>query len=900
VVLVAIIVGALAGMALGNGFGGWVGAVLGWLILRSVRQQSAIAALQSGLPSAPAREPPARAPEPPPAEPIAVRPAEPIGRRPAEPMPPPIAPEPAREKPVFEPVPSRAAPAAEPVFPPPETPVQPALDWLEPVRRWVFGGNTIVKVGVAILFIGLAFLAKFASEHVRIPIELRLTLIALAAIALLVFGWRLRHRRRGYAEVLQGGAVGVLYLTLFAAFKLYGVLAVGPVFVLMVAVAALSAALAVLQNARALAVVGALGGFATPLLVSTGQGNYVALFTYYLVLDLGIAAVAWYRTWRALNLIGFTATFLVATGWGVLQYRPEHYPASQGFLIAFFLLFVAIMLMPIRVGAPEGQTNRADRWVTGSLLFGLPTVTFALQYGLVREMDYGVALSALVLAGFYVGLAWWARRRSELAVAFEAALAIATVFLTLVIPFALDARSTSGAWALEGAGLVWLGFRQARRLPRAFGYALLLMAGFAMVRAWDIYPPPETAASATFLNCLLAGAASIAAAAFVARARLQPVDTIEAWAEAWLIGWGTLWLLAAAVIEVDAVVPNRYILASLLGSVSAIALVFSLLQRRLRWPRIGIPAMGHAPVHGLGLLIAAATLDRPLQDGGWLAWPVFVGVHLVVLRLVAPDRRPLARDAVHALGALIVAALGALEGRAVTATWGDPASAWAWLGWMVVPAALLYWLERPRTAERWPVSAAPAAYRAGAGAILTLSLVFWTVVANARSNGSAAPLPHLPLVNPLDLGVAAALFAAWRWLASDPIREGRTPLRIVTVVAGFVWINAILLRAFHHYGGVPYEIDAWSASLPVQTGITLLWTVTALAVMWLSARHTARFAWMGGAGLLGLVVTKLMLVDLSGSGNVLRIVSFVGVGVLMLIIGYVAPLPPKERSHAAE
>ena len=105
--------------------------------------------------------------------------------------------------------------------------------------------------------------------------------------------------------MLQGGAVAVLYLTLFVAFRFYGVLAVGPVFALMVVVAALAAALAVLQDARALAVIGALGGFATPLLVSTGSGNHVALFSYYLVLDLGIAAVAWHRTWRALNLIGF-------------------------------------------------------------------------------------------------------------------------------------------------------------------------------------------------------------------------------------------------------------------------------------------------------------------------------------------------------------------------------------------------------------------------------------------------------------------------------------------------------------------------------------------------------------------------------------------------------------------
>ena len=65
------------------------------------------------------------------------------------------------------------------------------------------------------------------------------------------------------------------------------------------------------------------------------------------------------------------------------------------------------------------------------------------------------------------------RRRPELGITFDATLAIATVFLTLVIPFALDERSTAGAWTLEGAGLIWIGFRQQRGLPRVFGYVLL-------------------------------------------------------------------------------------------------------------------------------------------------------------------------------------------------------------------------------------------------------------------------------------------------------------------------------------------------------------------------------------------------------------------------------------------
>ncbi|NJO13602.1 MAG: DUF2339 domain-containing protein, partial [Gammaproteobacteria bacterium] len=175
--------------------------------------------------------------------------------------------------------------------------------------------------------------------------------------------------------------------------------------------------LAVLQDARALAVIGALGGFATPLLVSTGSGNHVALFSYYFVLDLGIALVAWHRTWRSLNLIGFLGTFVVGSAWGVLKYVPENYATSQGFLIAFFLLFTAIMLMPLRRDAATREAPLpSDAWVQGALLFGLPTITFVLQHGLVRHTEYGSAISALVLALFYIGLATWLRARPHRAV----------------------------------------------------------------------------------------------------------------------------------------------------------------------------------------------------------------------------------------------------------------------------------------------------------------------------------------------------------------------------------------------------------------------------------------------------------------------------------------------------
>jgi len=186
--------------------------------------------------------------------------------------------------------------------------------------------------------------------------------------------------------------------------------------------------------------------------------------------------------------------------------------------------------------------------------------------------------------------------------------------------------------------------------------------------------------------------------------------------------------------------------------------------------------------------------------------------------------------------------------------------------------------------------------------VISVGLVLWTLIANVASDGTARPLPALPLLNPLDIGIGIALAAVWVWTRSEApaphLAERHRFVNAALAVAGFVWLNAILVRAFHHHVGVPYRFDAWTASLAVQTGITLLWTATALVLMWFSAHRAARVVWMVGAALLAAVVLKLLLVDLSGSGTVARIISFIGVGALMLVIGYVAPLPAKGESHA--
>lgn len=481
------------------------GIVLG-LVLRLFRGQrelrEEIQKLRLQLQAVAAPAAPVMAPAPPPvAEPA----AEPVIATPPPLPPPPVAeavPIAEAVEPVGEPTPEPVAAAASipPALPPPLPPVPPRQpDFLErqfnAAKGWLLGGNTVARVGVVLLFLGLAFLLRYASERVTVPIELRYAAVAFASLVLLVIGWQLRERRRNYGLLLQGAAVAVMYLTIFAAMRLHPLIPPEAGFALLVAVVVFSVILAVVQDALGLASVAAAGGFAAPILASTGEEHHVALFSYLLLLDAGILSIAWYKAWRPLNLIGFIGTLGLGALWGVDSYRPEMLVSTEPFLIALFLMFVAIAFLFARrvLRDAEGEPPAGDRtalvlWaarrsnaVDGILLFGAPLAAFSLQAALVADLRYGTAFSALGLGLFYMisaALLLGRTQRRYLALV-EVFIALGVVFGTLAVPLGLDARWTSAAWAIEGAGIYWIATRQDRRLGRAFGTLVQLGAAIA-------------------------------------------------------------------------------------------------------------------------------------------------------------------------------------------------------------------------------------------------------------------------------------------------------------------------------------------------------------------------------------------------------------------------------------
>jgi len=889
VAIVALLLGALfGGLASENWGGAFLGATIGWLGWRQIQLGQRVAALEERLKTR-ATAPATAAPQPM---------ASPVSA--AQPVPAPVSAPQQPAEVATVPLPLAietpiAAPAAKPKAPPPPAPRRPI-----PMPAWaqrLAAANTIVKVGLAMLFLGLVFLARFAAEHVTVPLEVRLAGIGATGAALLIIGWRLRSRSRAYGLLLQGGGVGVVYLTLFAAVKLAGLEPLALVFALMLTVSLLAALLAVKQDAQALAVVAALGGYATPLLLSTGSGAIAMLLAYYFVLGLGVALVAWFKHWPRLNLIAFGFTALVAGAWAARSYTPADYATAQAWLIAYWVLFTAVLLLPGR------RAQEPELWLQSTLLFGMPALGAAMQYLLLRPDAMAIALAALLIGAAYVGLAAWARQRAAHGRIFEALLALGAVFGTLVIPFALSAEATAGAWALEGLGAVWLGLRQRRDRVLVSGLALMVLGGLTLMKSLS-EDFGGALAPTQLLNALLIAAAGLGSARLFNLDERRPVHAVGAFA---LVGWGTLWLAVAGGVVMSAWVPERHEWAVRIALIAAGSAVLLGLQALWRWPAAAWPTALLLPAWASLGALGAVLHDAPLSAGGWWALPLAWVAQGWVLQRTAPHWPDPLRHATHAGSLLALALLGALQGRHWTTDLGNidgnGGSAWGWLGWLAVPALLLAAVLRQQRhaplKQAWPLRlAAPAYAQTGAG-VLCLALAAWVLIANWASPGRADPLPYVPLLNPLDLGIAGALLAIAAWLRSAAAAELSLPPQRWSVPAGlaFLWLNGMLIRSFHHWGGVPYHVDGWLESRGVQTGLALLWSSLALVLMLMGTRRQQRMPWLAGAVLLGAVVLKLMLFDLSGSGTVLRIVSFIGVGVLMLVIGYVAPLPGSSHDE---
>lgn len=316
------------------------------------------------------------------------------------------------------------------------------------------------------------------------------------------------------------------------------------------------------------------------------------------------------------------------------------------------------------------------------------------------------------------------------------------------------------------------------------------------------------------------------------------------------------------------------------------------------WRQMGMVSMFTLPALVISSFVGVAGSHVPFLPSaylGWLVWPLALLWHLRLLHVQARWCSQGQRHLLHVLGFWFYLFLAARECQARFANLGEPTSSWALLGWVMVPAVSFWLLRSSLLAKRWPLTEFRHSYLVTACTPVAVYLLAWCFISNILSDGTAAPLPYLPFLNPLELGqclVLAALLLWWRALPANA--AGKLAINKVQALGaamGLALITGMVLRSCHHFADVAWDGSALFDSRLTQAALSITWATLGVIAMVFGNRRASRSIWAGGAVLLGVVVVKLFTVELADRGGLYRIVSFIGVGLLLLVVGYFAPVP---------
>jgi len=836
--------------------------------------------LEKGVP--PPAEAPAEEPEPtptPPPEPAAPPPPE--ERAPAE----------------VPQAPAPAPPAAPPVEERPLEKVAAAgQDWWAKVED-VVGKRWMTYAGGLAVFAAAGFFVKYAYDQEWITPAMVVIAGLIAGTAFVVAGDR--FVRRGMRALGLGliGAPGLplLYVSLFAAYhpKVYHLIPQVPAFGAMVVVTVAGMSLAVLHNSVSVSFLALLGGVLTPVLVSTGHDARDALFGYLLILDLGVLGVAFFRKWRALDVLAFVGTAALFAGWYHEFYTPAAMVAALLWLGAFYVTF---LVLPFAYHLRDGSPATLERF-----LMALAVAAGVFRYAwtiLHAKHQHVLGFVALGMAACYVAMGSLARTRiqGDRRGVFGF-ISLAMVFLTVAVPLHLELEGITLVWAAEAVALLYLGYRHAYMPVRLGGLAVLALAAVRLfARHWPLHEKAFT----VVLNPEFGVAAFVCAAAggFAALhhrwrehgGRVDRVLKIATALAAGVLGtivlhaeW-TAWFVARAEqVGAPTAYPARCA-GAVVWAVASLAFLAGGLRARCLAAR----------VTGWVVLVVAAILATAVYEAS------------------IADARYYFLNARFLVAAGVVAA-------AFAQAWG-----------------LSRWRARCLSQERPLATILPLV--ASVGLLVVLTIEFADCLAHvsrvvSRSSGvvlwalgSAAMLGvgvrarsrawRLTGLGVLAVGLCAALGLFSRGVADEFVLylnlRFATCLLAVLVVFAFAYvlgryrevcgegeqplakalygIGALLLLAVLSADAYLYSLktatDPQHARWSSQMALSIVWSVYAVALLAVGFWRRVRVVRLVALGLFGVTAVKLVLVDLAVLQQLYRILSFLVIGVLMIGASY--------------
>lgn len=748
--------------------------------------------------------------------------------------------------------------------------------WWQPALDWMIHGNPILRVAVAILMVGVILLLRFASEHWQLSLGVKLGFIAIAGVATTVAGYLLQKKNQLFAVALQGVGLAVVFLTLIFSHHFAVIASLSTASILFVILLLATVYLSLKQHALYLAMLALTMAYLAPLVIPQNHPDVIFLFGYYFVINLAVVALNFIQPWKILHQIAFFATMFIGGSTIGIYAKTAQFDTLDIILWLHIALFIWLSIrysqLMLRAQNAQQQTDqRSERLqpiLDVGLIFSVPVLGFSLHAYLMHNSTSALTWGAVALAIVYISLNIWIKRQHPpLSILAKSFFILAVVFVALIFPLAKGAHWTSTGWVIQGTALIVWGVTERYRLSRYVGVALVLLSSVALLfQVWsnDHFPILSTAI--------------FALAQFISAFYLLHYQEVEKYFSARMLSgvFLALGLYSGAIAAVELMQWQHDGLSPYLAVAAILLALFSLavhIKSRLQWANVQLILLGAL----LALLYGESFAQHVYVVWHWssrLDQVMFAIASMTITLILSSLSTHTSKATLMLWSALLWLSLASI-GLAIFPIM--PLVAFA-----IIPAIYSIWRFTSNKTEllhQLPIWC------------LTL---FWLVLVSLDPY-SAEQYYFIPLLNLTDI-LSLLMFFGLIWMiyhhdfsAERSIEWG---FKVTTILIGLLVLSSVVVRAMHHYLGTPF----WSAAIwsngDVQLSLTLLWVILAFVLMTFSSRRHIRQIWFVGAALLGIVVAKLLLLDLSQSGTLTRVISFIGSGAVMLVIAYLAPLPP--------
>ena len=357
---------------------------------------------------------------------------------------------------------------------------EPALEKHEASDfEFKLAANWFAIVGIIAIVFAVVFFLKYAFDNGLIGPVGQVAIGLFFGILLIFAGELLRSKVHNYSQIISGGGVVVLYLSIWAAYGLFHLISPYVTLVSMSVITILSSLLAIRYAAVYIGVLGVIGSFATPILLGKGFDNQIVLMSYMIILNLGVLSVSFFKNWRELNVATFVGTYIVILSWIGTHWSIEKFLPTLAFLTVIFLIFAISLFIYNFVYKKEAEESDVILMLANAIVY------FGIGYFLMTDANYKdlVGFFAFALSVFYFALGSLSYQKfkesSYLTLGF---LGISIFFLTIAVPLQVKKNLITIVWAIEGVSLLLLGFlisSQKLRVAALIIYVLVVVRLFA-------------------------------------------------------------------------------------------------------------------------------------------------------------------------------------------------------------------------------------------------------------------------------------------------------------------------------------------------------------------------------------------------------------------------------------